>query len=131
MAVAGLPVARVDHAEVMARLALDMRAELRRIGRAAKRDVSCRIGLATGPAVAGVIGRTKFAYDLWGHTVNMAARMESHGEPGEIQVTEAMHDRLVDSFEMTPRGAVKIKGAGTVSTWFLTGPKRRRSAALR
>ena len=121
MAVAGLPDSRSDHVEVIAELALEMRDELGRLRATTGHDISFRVGIATGPVVAGVIGRRKFAYDLWGHTVNMAARMESHGEPGEIQVTEAVHRLLADRYELVPRGRVKVKGAGTVPTWFLTG----------
>ena len=80
-----------------------------------------RIGLHTGPVVAGVIGRKKFAYDLWGDTVNTAARMESHGLPGEIQVSQAVQSRLPPSFQLRERGLIEVKGKGPMPTWFLTG----------
>ena len=78
-----------------------------------------RIGIDTGPLVAGVIGRSKFTYDLWGDTVNTASRMESSGEPGRIHVTERVRSELLDEFEFTPRGELSIKGKGPMSTYFL------------
>ena len=121
MAVAGIPVPRSDHAVVMADLALDMRQSLADIERQTGTAVSCRFGLATGPAVAGVIGRNRFAYDLWGNTVNMAARMESHGEIGRIQVTAELYERLAPTHVFTPRGEIDVKGVGAMRTWFLDG----------
>jgi guanylate cyclase len=78
-----------------------------------------RIGIDTGPVVAGVIGRRKFIYDLWGDTVNTASRMESHGVRGEIQVTERVVAALADGYMLEPRGSVEIKGKGAMPTWFL------------
>lgn len=121
MAVAGLPQPRGDHARAVAMLALDMQVELRELNVAGVHEISCRIGVASGPAVAGVIGTRKFAYDLWGHTVNMAARMESHGKPGCIQVNESAYTALRGTFTLTPRGTIDIKGAGPTRTWFLEG----------
>jgi guanylate cyclase len=82
-----------------------------------------RIGIDAGPAVAGVIGRRKFIYDLWGDTVNTASRMESHGLPGQIQVTERVAAALEDSFVLRPRGVVDVKGKGPMRTFLLTGPR--------
>jgi class 3 adenylate cyclase len=80
-----------------------------------------RIGINTGPVVAGVIGRRKFAYDLWGDAVNLASRMESHGVAGEIHVSEETYQRLKDRYLFEPRGTVQIKGKGDLVTWLLTG----------
>ena len=80
-----------------------------------------RYGIHTGSVVAGVIGKRKFSYDLWGDTVNTAARMESHDVPGEIQVTEAVYQRLKDRYQFSSRGPIEIKGKGVMTTYFLNG----------
>jgi class 3 adenylate cyclase len=82
-----------------------------------------RIGVNFGPAVAGVVGTHKFHYDVWGDSVNVAARMESHGKPGMIQITEEMAVLLKDDFICEPRGMIEIKGKGQMQTWFLMGRK--------
>jgi adenylate cyclase len=119
MVAGGIPLARPDHAEAVAEMALDMVAAVgeRTDGRA----LQIRIGIDTGPVVAGVIGRRKFIYDLWGDTVNTASRMESHGLPGSIQITERTHRRLSDRYECAERGTVSIKGKGEMPTWLLVG----------
>jgi adenylate cyclase len=120
MVAAGLPTPREDHAEAIADLALEMGAEAERCaGSGAPLEV--RIGIDTGSVVAGVIGRAKFSYDLWGDTVNTASRMESHGLPGEIQVTERTCERLRDRFELRPRGTIEVKGKGPMTTYLLLG----------
>jgi class 3 adenylate cyclase len=80
-----------------------------------------RIGINSGSVVAGVIGATKFIYDLWGDTVNLASRMESTGVPGRIQVTRSVYERLHETFEMEERGTVQVKGKGEIATWLLQG----------
>ena len=80
-----------------------------------------RIGIDTGPVVAGVIGRAKFIYDLWGDTVNTASRMESHGVPGAIQVTERAYERLRDRYDLRRRGTIEVKGKGPMTTYLLLG----------
>jgi guanylate cyclase len=126
MVAAGVPAPRPDHARVLALLALDMREAMRSEDGVGHLGLDLRIGLNSGPVVAGVIGRKRFLYDLWGDAVNMASRMESHGTPGRIQVTQATYELLKDEFELEPRGTVPIKGKGDVETWYLTG---RRPAA--
>jgi adenylate cyclase len=122
MAAGGLPERRSDHAEAVAGLALAMQSELARVCIALGLGLTIRIGIDTGPVVAGVIGRHKFTYDLWGDTVNTASRMESHGIPGRIQVTEATHQRLRDRFQFEDRGEIEIKGKGRLRAYLLVGP---------
>ena len=121
MVVAGLPEPRPGHVEATARMALGIRAALDRVNKEAGYGLRLRIGMHTGPVIAGVIGKRKFIYDVWGDTVNTASRMESSGSPDEIQVTQAVHDRLVGAFSFTPRGRIKAKGLGEMETYFLTG----------
>lgn len=123
MVVSGVPAPRADHAQALARLALDMRAAVARIAERTGRPLSIRVGISSGPVVAGVVGTKKFFYDVWGDTVNVASRMESTGEPGRIQVSEAAHARLADEFDLEPRGEIEVKGKGRMKTWFLNGPK--------
>ena len=125
MVAAGVPTPRVDHARVMALMALDMRDAMKSDDAVGHLDLELRIGISSGPVVAGVIGRKRFLYDLWGDAVNMASRMESHGTPGEIQVTRATYELLRDEFELEPRGTVPIKGKGDIETWYLVGAHNR------
>jgi class 3 adenylate cyclase len=120
MAVAGLPEPRPDHAPRAARMALAMRDATARVSAETGEPLALRIGLHSGPVVAGVIGRRKFAYDMWGDTVNTASRMESHSLPGAIQCTEATAMLLKGAFQLQPRGAMEIKGKGEMHTFLLT-----------
>ena len=119
MVAVGIPEPRDDHAEVAARLALEMLATLTGIRDEIGAPIQLRIGLHSGPAVAGVIGERKFAYDIWGTTVNIASRMESHGAPDRVHVSKVVADRLGDRFKIVPRGALEVKGAGLMETFFL------------
>ncbi len=122
MVAAGVPTPRSDHAQALAWMALEMLEYVRRHpGRQVK--LQFRIGMNTGPVVAGIIGQQKFHYDIWGDSVNVASRMETQGEPGRIQITGAMHQLLQDQFICEPRGCIEIKGKGEMETWFLTGVK--------
>ncbi|MFN8234227.1 MAG: adenylate/guanylate cyclase domain-containing protein [Actinomycetota bacterium] len=117
MVASGIPVPRPDHAQAIAELALEMR----RAVSEREDGLRLRIGIDTGPVVAGVIGRRKFIYDLWGDTVNTASRMESHGVPGEIQVTERVVAALDGGYRFDARGSIDVKGKGSMPVWILRG----------
>jgi adenylate cyclase len=121
MIVGGMPIWQPDHLERMATLALTIADEVRRHEEAHRLGVEFRIGIHTGPVVAGVIGTRKFIYDVWGDTVNLASRMESTGVPGRIQVTGDVERRLRDQFALESRGIVDVKGKGPMETFFLVG----------
>ena len=123
MAVAGVPRPTSKHAEAAAEMALAILAELKEARWPSGDPISVRIGIASGPAVAGVIGRRKFAYDLWGDTVNLASRLESHGYPGKILVSETVVCRLEGAYEFGPPTAVDLKGKGLTPARFLIGTK--------
>ncbi|CAN5469281.1 AAA family ATPase [soil metagenome] len=124
MAVGGIPEPREDHAEVMVRLALDMQASIPLLARAVGMDtIKIRVGVHTGSVIAGVIGRSKFSYDLWGDTVNTAARMESHGMPGRVHVSEDVVRKLnghSTKFAFEKREQIEIKGKGLMTTYFVS-----------
>ena len=123
MVAAGVPVPRADHAEAIAEAALALQQEIVRHEAPNGETFSLRIGINTGPVVAGVIGTTKFSYDLWGETVNTAWQMEAFGAPGCIQVNETTYARLRDKYIFEDRGEFYVKGKGEVKTYFLKGRK--------
>ena len=121
MMVGGLPEPRPDHAVAVAEAALAIGGRLKDGGDRGTPPLSLRIGIHTGPVVAGVIGRRKFIYDLWGDTVNTASRMESHGVPDAIQCSEAAYEELRDRYAFEPRGEIDVKGMGRMPTFLLVG----------
>jgi guanylate cyclase len=123
MVAAGAPRLRPDHAQVIVRLALNMLEYVRSRQFNASRPINFRIGINTGPVLAGVIGRKRLIYDLWGDTVNTASRMESHGLGGTIQITRETYEAIKDEFTCEPRGTVDVKGKGEMEVWFVLGPK--------
>ncbi|MBS4729626.1 adenylate/guanylate cyclase domain-containing protein [Mycobacterium sp. SM1] len=138
MVVSGVPHPRPDHVEALAELALDMADAAGKLRDADGNGLPLRIGLATGPVVAGVVGSRRFFYDVWGDAVNVASRMEATDSVGSIQVPEAVYERLKNDFVLRARGRVEVKGKGVLRTWYLTGrkadtgsagPRARRQAA--
>jgi adenylate cyclase len=129
MAAAGVPTPRPDHARALALMALDMVKGMRLNDEVGHLGLELRVGINSGPVVAGVIGRKRFLYDLWGDAVNTASRMESHGTPGRVQITRATYELLADEFECEPRGTIAIKGKGEVEAWYLIGPRGDRAPA--
>jgi PAS domain S-box-containing protein len=123
MVVGGLPTRRDDHAEAIAEMALDMQGAIAQFRNKTGKGFDIRTGINTGPVVAGVIGLKKFSYDLWGDTVNIASRMESHGVAGKIQVTATTYERLKDKYVFEKRGVILVKGKGEMTTYFLVGRK--------
>ena len=121
MVVGGLPQPSADHADAIAQMALGMQQAMTQFQAEHSESLQIRIGINTGSVVAGVIGIRKFIYDLWGDAVNVASRMESSGEPGKIQVTEATYQRLQDKFQFQERGAIAVKGRGEMKTYWLIG----------
>jgi adenylate cyclase len=119
MVAAGVPFPRVDHAAALTHLALDMKAHFGALPPVEGHRVDFRIGISSGPVVGGVIGTHKFQYDIWGDTVNTAARMESHGVPGHIHISPATHQLIENEFVCEPRGTIDVKGKGKMDTWFV------------
>jgi len=119
MAVCGLPVEVPDHAARMVRMAIRMVHITREHAMEHKVSMKLRVGVNSGPVVAGVIGKSKYIYDLWGDTVNLASRMESGGLPDMIQVTRPVYEKLKDQFVFEPRGKIEVKGKGGVEAWLL------------
>ncbi len=131
MVVAGVPTPRDDHLEAMADTALALLEAVTRVGERIGADLEIRVGMHSGPVVAGIIGTSKFAYDLWGDTVNTASRMESHGVPGRVHVAATTYDLLRDRFHFEERGEVEVKGLGLMQTYFLLGRRTTGEAGPR
>ncbi len=125
IAVAGVPEARSDHAKAVAEMALSMQREIVGLQASSTAPFSLRIGVHSGPVVAGVVGTRRLAYDLWGPTVNLANQMELCGVAGAIQVTSATHELLEDNYLFEPRGEFYVKGQGEVATYLLRGRRVR------
>ncbi len=121
MVASGVPTPRTDHAQALAKMGLDMLKFTESLPVQNGTQINFRIGINSGPLVAGVIGKKKFHYDVWGASVNTASRMESHGVPGKIQVTMDTYRILKDEFIFEPRGILDVKGKGNMETWFLVG----------
>ncbi|MGB5963323.1 MAG: adenylate/guanylate cyclase domain-containing protein [Coleofasciculaceae cyanobacterium] len=124
MVVGGLPAAKPNHAAAMAAMALDMQDSMSEFCSDTGKALSIRIGIHTGPVIAGIIGTKKFIYDLWGDTVNIASRMESHGVPGSIQVTEETYQRLKNQYMFEDRGLIQVKGKGKMNCYLLEPDKK-------
>jgi adenylate cyclase len=125
MVAAGIPRPHADHAGAIVDLALQMRAAVRTHEFRGRR-LQLRVGVNSGSVVAGVIGRRKFSYDLWGDVVNTASRMESHGLPGGVQISAATYALVCDRFDCTPRGTIDVRGKGPLDTWIVSGRRRPR-----
>jgi adenylate cyclase len=123
MVAGGLPTPRIDHAEAIADMALDIMGMAGRFKRQNGEALSMRIGIHSGPVIAGIIGRKKFSYDLWGDTVNTASRMESHGVKDKIQTTSETYKRLKHKYDFVNRGIIHVKGKGEMMTYFLKAKK--------
>ena len=129
MVAAGVPTPRPDHARALALMALDMLEAMRSNDEVEHLGLELRVGINSGPVVAGVIGRKRFLYDLWGDAVNTASRMESHGAPGRIQITRDTYELLGDEFDCEPRGTIAVKGKGELEAWYLVGRRGDRVSA--
>ena len=119
MVAGGLSSSGPDHAEACAELALDLQEEIERLNQEYNTSIRLRIGMSTGPVIAGVIGRRRFAYDIWGETVNLACRLESTGEPGKIQIAESTYERLKHKYQFAPKHSIDVKGQDQLSAYWL------------
>lgn len=123
MVACGLSNRRPDYAEAVAKMALEMQPQISIFNLQNNSQLSIRIGINSGLVIAGVIGKKKFIYDLWGDAVNTAARMESHGIPGAVQVTDSTYHLLKDKYLFEERGAIEVKGKGEMTAYLLQGRK--------
>jgi guanylate cyclase len=123
MVASGLPRQRSDHAQALAHMALEMQAYVSRNTFRGGRRLGFRIGINSGPMIAGVIGSRKFVYDVWGDAVNIASRMESHGLEGTVQITQATYELIKVEFVCEPRGTVQVKGRGDMNLWLVVSAK--------
>ena len=124
MVASGVPRRRPDHAQALARMALEMRDYISEHTFLNGHRVSFRICINSGSMIAGVIGRRKFVYDVWGDAVNIASRMESHGMGGMIQITRATYELIKDQFICEPRGTVNVKGKGEMEVWLVLSAQK-------
>ena len=129
MVACGVPRPRRDHAQALGRMALEMNGYVPGSPSSRHNPLQFRIGMNSGPVVAGVIGFKKFHYDIWGDAVNTASHMESHGAPGKIQITRATYELIKDDFLCQPRGFIQVKGKGEMETWFLEATRAPTSTA--
>ena len=127
MVVGGAPIPRPDHAPAIAELALGIKDAVAKYNESNRSSYTFRVGINSGPVVAGIIGTKKFSYDLWGDTVNIASRMESHGLPGEIQVSEGTYTLLQDGYVFDDRGEIEIKGKQPMRAYLLKGRREKKS----
>ena len=125
MVAGGIPIPNEHHAEAIASMALEMVDKVAELRDLTGRNLQIRVGIHTGAVIAGVIGTQKFIYDLWGDTVNIASRMESHSDVGKIQVTAETYELLKHQFEFIERGAIEIKGKGQMQTYWLMSKNRQ------
>ncbi len=123
MVAGGIPVPQNDHAQAIAQMAIEMQTVITHFKTTTGKSFQLRIGINTGPVIAGILGIKKFSYDLWGDAVNIASRMEFHGEPGRIQVSETTYEMLKDEYVFSPRGMVHVKGKGMMQTYWLLGKR--------
>jgi guanylate cyclase len=123
MIAAGVPTPRADHATAITALALDIVLGLKQLPDRNGKRLEFRLGINSGPIIAGIIGKAKFQYDLWGDTVNVAARMEQHGEVGKVHISAATYELIKDAFECDHRGMISVKGKEKMETWFVVGSK--------
>ena len=131
MVAAGVPVPRPDHARALVLMALDMVEAMHSSDHVGHLGLEIRVGINSGPVVAGVIGRKRFLYDLWGDAVNTASRMESHGTSGRVQITRPTYELIADEFECEPRGTISVKGKGEMEIWHVLGRRPRDAPADR
>ena len=123
MVAAGLPTARDDHADALVSMGLEMISALKSIRDRLALPLEMRIGIHSGPVAAGIIGESRFLYDVWGDTVNIAARLEANGQPGLVHISEETHQLLTRPYQLTPTGGVHLKGKGLVESFLVSAPK--------